>query len=196
MTEELPRPLRVCVTGAECTGKTTLARALGEHFDAPVIYETVRDYFGEKMRLGDATVFAGDIVRVIDIQLRTEARAPEDVPLVVYDTDLFTIAVWHERVLGHRIPELDELVADRFKGSHAMDLYILTSPDIAFEYDGVRGSETNRDEMHQVFMRSLAAAGRHFISVSGTLDERCRTACAEIERLLAARGPAENPQGN
>src|ERR1035437_2749974 len=34
----------ICIIGAECTGKTTLARALAEHFDCPWVPEYLRDF--------------------------------------------------------------------------------------------------------------------------------------------------------
>lgn len=178
------RPFRVCITGAECTGKTTLARALGERLGAPVVFESVRDYFAEKARLGDATVFASDIVRVVDLQVRTEQRAPTDVPVAVYDTDVFTIAIWHERYLGRRMHELDDFVAERFETQDAMDLYVLANPDAPFVHDCVRGSGEDRERMHQEFLRALAAAGRHFIVVGGALEERVEAVLEELDRMV------------
>ena len=35
---------RVVITGAESTGKTTLARQLAAHFEAPISREFVRDF--------------------------------------------------------------------------------------------------------------------------------------------------------
>src|SRR5512139_2533031 len=103
------RPLRVCVTGAECTGKTTLAEALGRTFSAPVVHESVREYFAEKARRGDPSVYAADIVRIVDIQIATEGQAPTDVPLVVFDTDVFTIEIWQTRYFGDRFVDLHKL---------------------------------------------------------------------------------------
>jgi len=40
--------LRVVVTGSECTGKTTLAETLAEHYGTVVVPEFVRYYVREK----------------------------------------------------------------------------------------------------------------------------------------------------
>ena len=42
--EEVAHPFRVCLTGAESTGKTELARELAGHFGAPHVPEYSREY--------------------------------------------------------------------------------------------------------------------------------------------------------
>lgn len=181
------RPFRICITGAECTGKTTLARVLGERLGAPVVFEGVRDYFEHKALRGDPSVFAGDIVQVTKMQMETEDSAPREVPVVLYDTDLFTIWVWHERYIGRQFQDLTELVAQRQAGEQRMDLYVLTAPDIPFEHDLVRGSGADREHMHGEFLRQLVATDRRFVEVRGTVAERCRRAELEVEHAMAER---------
>lgn len=183
--EERTRPFRLCVTGAECTGKSTLAQALAERLGAPIVHEVVRAYFEEKTALGDPNVYAGDIARLIDLQSHVEDAAPTDVPLIVLDTDLFTIDVWHERVLGHRIAELDQLVELRQESDRRIDLYILVSPDVPFVFDRIRSSEAYREEMHGVFRQRLTQSHRRFVEVSGSLDERCAQALGALALALA-----------
>ena len=42
--EEIARPFRVCLTGAESTGKSELAKELARHFAAPWVPEYAREY--------------------------------------------------------------------------------------------------------------------------------------------------------
>ena len=183
--------MRICVTGAECTGKTTLALALGEKLDAAVVLEAVDDYFASKAATGDVNVFAADIVRAVEIQQQTEASAPTDHPLVVFDTDLFTIAVWCERYLGRRFRELDETVKQRQESDRRMDLFVLASPDIPFEHSAIRGSEEEREVMHRVFARALAESGYAYVEVYGSVGERCAQVMSALE-LLSASASLEN----
>lgn len=178
-------PVRVCITGAECTGKTTLAQALGRHYGAPVLLERGRAYFTEKADRGDATVFTGDIINVVDLQVRLEDSAPLNVPLVLLDTDVFTIAVWHERYASRRLPELDRLARVRQSTDARIDLYLLLTPDIPFVHDGVRTSEAHRDEMHEIFRHELVRTGRRFIEISGEFDARFAQAVDVIDAELA-----------
>lgn len=174
-----PPQLRICITGAECTGKTTLAEALGSTLEVPVTHEHVREYFAEKARRGDASVFARDIVHAVELQQQAEASAPSDAPIIVLDTDLFTISVWQQYYLGDRYKDLEALVAEEQRRDDRTDLYVLTAPDIPFEHDGVRTSQNLRDRMHHLFKAELERTGRRYVEVRGTVPER-------IEQVLSA----------
>lgn len=178
------RPIRVCITGAECTGKTTLAQALGRHYSAPVLFERGRDYFVHKTSTGDASVYTSDIIKVVDLQVRLEDSAPLNVPLILLDTDVFTISVWHERSAGRRLQELDRLARVRQSTDARIDLYILLAPDIPFVHDGVRTGDANRIAMHDVFREALVSTGRPFVEISGEFNDRLATAITAIDRLL------------
>jgi len=179
--------LRVCVTGVECTGKTTLAEGLGEHFGAPVVPEFGREYFASKLERGDATVFPGDLVRVIAEQSRREdttARMADQ--LMICDTDVFTVAVWHERYLGGRRPEIDQLADMRREQGAGIDLYLLCLPDFAFVPDDVRTGEPLRTAMHEVFIERLVQTDRRFLPVGGTIEVRLAVSIEAISNLLEA----------
>lgn len=45
-----PEPLRICLLGAECTGKTTLARALAQHFSGFWVPEYLRLFCDQQGR--------------------------------------------------------------------------------------------------------------------------------------------------
>jgi NadR type nicotinamide-nucleotide adenylyltransferase len=183
------RLLRVCTIGAECTGKTTLARELGEFFDAPVVEEFGRDYFADKLARGDATVFPGDVIRVIAEQSRREdAVAQSAESLMICDTDVFTVAIWHERYLGGRRPEIDQLAQMRIEQGAGMDLYLLCLPDFPFVPDAVRTGEPLRTAMHEVFVERLEATSAHYVTVEGSAEQRLKLSVEAIQNLLDAHG--------
>lgn len=186
----------MCVTGAECTGKTTLAERLGAHYGAPVLLEHGRDYFTEKARFGDPRVSTLDILNVVEMQVRLEDSAPRNAPMVVLDTDVFTVGVWHERSLGYRIPELDRLVRARHVGQGHVDLYLLTAPDIPFIYDDVRMSESQRAVMHEVFRATLRDSGRVYTELYGDVDSRLAGAVRAIEELAQLQDRPVVPTGS
>lgn len=178
--------MRVCVTGAECTGRTTLAHALGEHYGVPIVEEYGREYFAEKLSRGDASVFPGDLVRVVAEQSRREdATWQLTAPLLICDTDVLTIAIWHERYLGRRRAEIDQLAQMRIDQGAGMDLYLLCVPDFPFVPDEIRSGEHMRQAMHQVYLERLAEWNRPFVIVSGSPDERLATAVAAIDEAVA-----------
>ncbi len=182
------RTIRVCTTGAECTGKSSLARDLANRFEAPLVEEYNRDYFTRKMATGDATVFAGDLVRVIGEQSRREdVVAAEHPALMICDTDVFTVAVWHERYVGGRKREIDLLADLRREEGAGMDLYLLCFPDFPFVPDEIRTGEPLRTSMQSVFSQRLVEKGYPFVELHGPHEGRLNKATAEIQRLLLAQ---------
>lgn len=183
------RTLRICTTGAECSGKTTLARALGARFEAPVIEEYGREYFSAKMAAGDATVFTGDLVRIIGEQSRREDVVALAKPeLMICDTDVFTVAVWHERFVGGRKPEVDMVADLRVSEGKGVDLYLLCVPEFPFVPDAVRTGEPLRTAMHDLFVHRLRSSGHSYIEMRGSHEERLARAVTEIQRLMLSGG--------
>lgn len=180
-------PLRICVTGAECTGKTTLAMALARHYSAPIVREYCRDYFSEKLACGDASVHTADIVRITTEQARREdAAAMWSGPLIICDTDVFTVTTWSPLYLHERMkPELDAMVTQRRLDGRGIDLYLLCSPDIPFQVDGLRTGGQLRKEMHPVFLERLGEKQLPFVEVSGKPSKRFADSLKAIDRMLS-----------
>lgn len=187
----LAQPLRICVTGAECTGKTSLALELARHYAAPIVREYCRDYFAEKLARGDASVHTADIVRVAAEQARREDQAALWTgPLIVSDTDVFTLTVWSPLYLHERRPEIDALAESRRTEGMGPDLYLLCTPDFPFVPDEVRTSREMRDRMHPIYRERLDEAGVRWVEVGGTQRKRLSDSIAAVEQLFA-----ELPQG-
>lgn len=187
----IKRPLRVCVTGAECTGKTTLSRALAQHYRAPLVPEYGRAHFEAKLERGDASIFTSDVVKVAREQARLEDEiaAIADSAVIFCDTDAFTVAVWNRRYLTQPSAGVDR-VAEARKASRdtAIDLYLLCAPDIPFVPDGVRSSEFLREDMHNEFLARMTFDDRPFVEIRGCdVAERLAVATAAVDHFLASR---------
>lgn len=185
---EIPtsRTLRVCVTGSECTGKTTVASALGRHFHAPIVPEAGRAYFEAKLAQGDPSVTAADIMRVVELQSRLEAEMAAGAGrLLICDTDIFTVSVWHERYVTRPWEDLRAEAARKQTGPERIDLYLLADPDFAFIHDGVRASAGERADMHLRFRERLIQDRLPFLELSGAPEVREAAAIAAVEALLA-----------
>lgn len=182
---EQQRTIRVCTTGAECSGKTTLAVDLATRFDAPLVEEYGREYFTEKLARNDTAVFPGDLVRIIGEQSRREDSIASAHPLLmICDTDVFTIAVWHERFLKGRRPEIELLAEMRVEDGAGMDLYFLCVPDFPFVPDEIRTGEPLRTAMHEVFVERFDKWGFPYVELRGPHEQRLATATDEVRRLL------------
>jgi NadR type nicotinamide-nucleotide adenylyltransferase len=168
---------KVVVTGSESTGKTELARRLGEHFKAPVSEEFVRRFAAskvEKIDFNDHGMIAkGQIVseNLAILQARD---------LVILDTDLVSTVAYCEHYFG-RCPEW---IADEAR-ERAGDLYLLCATDVPWVADGVRDRPDRRDEMHALFAAKLKAMRLRWVDIAGERDARFDRARQAIESLMA-----------
>ena len=174
---------RVCVVGAESTGKTTLSQDLARHFGTVWVPEYGREYSERKLAAGGGydfrpEEFAHIAARQCELEDEAARRANR---ILICDTDAFTTGVWHRRYVGARSPEVEGIAARHRRH----DLYILTDIDTPFVQDGTRDGERVRGWMHGVFVEELRAQGRPYRPVSGPRDERLRQAVGYIEDLLA-----------
>lgn len=178
--------VRICVVGAESTGKTTLAQDLARHFETVWVPEYGREYSERKLAAEGGYDFRPEEFAHIaarQCELEDEAARRAD-KILICDTDAFTTSIWHRRYMGARSPAVEEIVARQRRP----DLSILTDIDTPFEQDGTRDGEHVREWMHELFIEELRAQGRHFRRVYGTRDERLRQAVGYIEDLIAGLG--------
>jgi NadR type nicotinamide-nucleotide adenylyltransferase len=173
---------RVCVTGSESTGKTTLCERLAARFGAPWVAEYGREYTRLKLRTSGAERWqSAEFVHIAREQQRQEDEAARhSAGLVICDTDAFSTEIWLERYLGvqavGRWPARDR----------PLDLYLLTDPNVPFVADDIRDGEHLRDWMFARFRSELARRGFPFVVLDGSYEARERRAADEIERLMAA----------
>jgi HTH-type transcriptional regulator, transcriptional repressor of NAD biosynthesis genes len=170
---------RVCVLGAESTGTTTLAQDLAEHYGCAWVPEYGREYCEQRPSPFDW--HTEDFVHIATRQQADEDRAARaGGRLLICDTDALATSVWHERYLGTRSPEVEQLAASR-----GYALYVLTGDDIAFVQDGTRDGEHVRAWMTGRFREVLAARPEPWIEVRGTRAERLTAATQRIDTIGA-----------
>jgi len=204
--------LRVVLAGAESTGKTTLARDLrdalaqrgGAFTETRWVPEYGRDYTILKLALARARAAAErlplpemadliwttrDFVAIAREQNALEEReARVTGPVLICDTDTFATAIWHERYLGSRSPQVEALAIAE------PSLYLLTHhEDVPFESDDIRDGEHLRAWMTGAFVARLAASPHRTELVRGTREERVAAALRALDAWLswAATDPAE-----
>lgn len=168
--------IKVVLTGSESTGKTALARHLGEHFKAPVSEEFVRTYAAQKnTQLGFA-----DHGPIAHGQMANEdAAIALATNLVFLDTDLVSTVVYCEHYFGQCPSWIGEAARSR-----AADLYLLLQPDVPWLPDGVRDRGDRRDEMHELFATKMRELRLKYVDIGGTWNERLERAVSAVEALL------------
>jgi NadR type nicotinamide-nucleotide adenylyltransferase len=169
-------PFVVVVTGSECTGKSTLARALAAHFGAPCSDEFVRGYLDRK----GAPLDASDVESIARGQVAGEdATAARAGALLVKDTDLLSTTTYARHYYDTCPLWIEEAALAR-----AGDLYLLLQPDLPWVADGQRDRPHAREELHHVFRQALVAAGVAFVEVGGQGAARLQAALRHVETAL------------
>lgn len=175
-------PLRVVLTGSECTGKTTLARELAEHYGTVWVPEYAREYLDRKAKpldAGDVEPIARGHIRAVEAAERRAGR------LLILDTDLLGTVVYSRHYYGD-CPAWIEDGARARRG----DLYLLLRPDVAWVPDGQqRDRPAGREEVHDLFRKGVQSLGARVVDVSGAWAERKTKAKAAVDALLAASVP-------
>jgi NadR type nicotinamide-nucleotide adenylyltransferase len=167
--------IKVVLTGSESTGKTELARRLGEYFHAPIAEEFVRDYAAER---GGKLGFA-DHGPIAKGQMASEdAAIARANTLVILDTDLVSTVVYCEHYFGACPPWIESEARAR-----AGDLYLLMHADIPWVADGVRDRGEQRDEMHALFKRKLDQFGLMYAEIGGEREQRFESAVRAVESV-------------
>ncbi len=170
-----PTSLILCVTGVECTGKSTLATQLAEALDVPLVPEVARDYLA-----GRSGYDADDVLAIAEAQVAAERRALEAHPrLVVADTDLTVIRVWWEEKYGDLHPWIVAALAAR-----SPRRYLLPSPDLPWEFDPLRESPHDRPRLHERYRKVLAADAFPFEEVAGLGPTRLDRALTVVRSWL------------
>lgn len=175
--------LTVCLTGPECTGKTTLAEDLARHFNAPWVPEFAREYalrVGGPLTFEDIEPIARGEMALLDAPA-TDNRQPTTSSLTILDTDLISTVVYARHYYG-QCPAWIEREARARKA----DLYLLTGIDVPWTDDDVRDTAEARAALHGQFATTLAFYGANVVTIRGDWEERFATAVAAINDGYAA----------
>ena len=173
-----PAVKRVCLLGAESTGKSTLAGALADRYQTVWNPEYGRPYtlIG---RPADAPWTSWEFTHIARIHCWYEDFLAESASRVLFsDTDAFTTALFHQVYLGEPATEFDELV-DR-----PYDLRIVCGLDVPWRHDGIREFEKQRRWMHERYVERARTSGAPWLLVEGPLEERIRLASEAVDDLL------------
>lgn len=171
-----PLGKRVCLIGPECTGKTTLAERLADHFGVTWVAEFAREYAQQVGRL----LTADDTEPIARGQMALEnaARQLTTGNLLILDTDLISTVVYATHYYS-TCPEWIETEARARKS----DLYLLTDVDVPWTIDDVRDSAAPRETLHRLFATTLATFGADFVAIRGDRETQFAAAVAAIASI-------------
>lgn len=164
-----PVARRVCLIGAESTGKTELARALSASF----VPEFARQYAidaGRALDSSDVGPIARGQIALMD------GAAPAD-PIIL-DTDLLSTVVYAHHYYGACPPWIEEEARRRLA-----DVYLLMDIDVPWIADAARDANTDRGAVHRRFVDTLRAFGARSVVIGGSWKERKARALEALHSL-------------
>ena len=171
--------IHIVVTGSECTGKTTLARALAGHYETSCVPEFVRRFVAEK----GVTPDAEDVTAVARGQMALQDKhSAAAATLLVHDTDLLSTVVYST----HYYDGCPAWIEPELR-ARAADLYLLAGIDVPWVADGEqRDRGDRREEMQALFRDALSSRGFPFVELRGDRAERLTGAIRAVDRVLNA----------
>jgi HTH-type transcriptional regulator, transcriptional repressor of NAD biosynthesis genes len=169
---------RVCLLGAESTGKTTLARALAESYATAWNPEYGRAYT-ELRPDPEAPWTTDEFTHIARVQCWYEdCLAGTAQRLIFCDTDAFTTELFHEVYLLEPTHAFADLVQRPY------DLFLVCGLDVPWRHDGIREFDEQRHWMHERYLERARASGTPWVLLEGPHDERLRDGAAAVDRLL------------
>ena len=170
--------IRVVLTGAECTGKTTLAKALSSYYSEPWTDEYARTYAEAIQR----PLTGEDVEPIARGQLAHEDSILDEArQFTLHDTNLLSTIIYAKHYYALDLEWLNNTFLRR---DYA--LYLFTAPNgIEWEADtGQRESAEGRETLHQKFRRNLFRLQLPTMELRGSQEERFNEAIQAIDHIL------------
>lgn len=168
---------KIAVIGAESTGKSTLTKALAEHYRTTFVPEFAREYLNQLARPYQYE----DLISIAQGQLQSELELMKTARngFLFCDTDLYVLKVWSE----HKYNRCDERILRQI-ALQKYDYYFLTDIDFPWQPDPQR--EHPEPEMRAYFFRIykdiVVHSGTPWQLLSGGEEQRLNTAIETIEK--------------
>ncbi len=173
---------RIVITGAESTGKTTLAQRLSSHFASPLVAEQLR-LFVERKGTAPSDSDLGTVSSMVTVAQRAagEAAVSSGSRIVISDTDQLSLLVyWHYYFSTPLDSEWIEW--------EPADLYLLLGDDVPWIADPGQRDGPDVREVTQRLFRSRLESGEHdFVEIAGSWDERFEAAIGVVEALVSGK---------
>ncbi|HSN79710.1 MAG TPA: ATP-binding protein [Rhodoferax sp.] len=172
--------MRMCLIGAECTGKSVLAQALAAHFGGLWVPEYLRVFCDRQGRTPTMDEQAGIMRAQFEREERVAAQARQANSAYVFcDSAPLLTAIYSDHYFSDR---------SLFDCAHALHarytLTLLLSPDLPWQSDGLqRDGALVRAAVHTRIQHELQAMHVPHIDVEGVDDARLQAAILAVETL-------------
>lgn len=166
---------RITTIGPESSGKTTIAKAIADHFDEYFTPEYARIYltlYGPEYTFEDLDIMAKG---QLDLEQEYLSIAKK---YLISDTNLLTYEIWSKYKYGKLSPFISKHLT-----SIDDNFYLLCAPDFAWEEDPLRENPEDRDEIFNLYEENLKSSQCHYIVLKGSHELRLEYVLEEIAKL-------------
>lgn len=172
----MQKPYKIALIGAECTGKTTTAKAIAARFGGVFVPEPMRLYLHKKPK-GYICQYA-DLLGIMDLITYSYYRAISCYtikrcanPLLVFDTAPILLKAYSLYYFNAYPKQLDTLIKHL-----TFDVLFLTdNKGIVWQGDGMRDLPFGHSAIYQLLMIELAKNKLDFYTLSGDIHTRLAT---------------------
>ena len=174
----------IALLGAESTGKTTLAAALGQTFrssgkTAAVVDEYLREFCDQHAR----TPTQAEQHHIACEQTRRIEEMAQRFEVVIADTTALMTAVYSDKVFGD-----SSLYAGALQAHRRVNLTLVTALDIAWKADGLqRDGPQVREPVDALIRGALHRAGLTYSVVNGQGSSRQQHAQRCIDHAMGLK---------
>lgn len=168
--------IKIALIGPECSGKTTLCKALAQHFNGLWISEYARDYLTNTSGIYD--------ISDLDIMAQDQFDLWEQIPnheICFYDTEMINYKVWSIDKYNICSKLILSLV-----DTQQFDLYLLCKPDIPYEIDSLREFPNieKRNSLFRIYEEELLKYNFNYTVINGINNSRTKNAILTIESIF------------
>lgn len=167
---------KVVFLGGESSGKTTMASAVAEYFNVPVVYE----YGRELWELRKGTLSSEDYLLICKEQVRRERIAQRQAfdrgdDFISCDTSPLTTYWYAQQEQGTNVSLLLPYLRRHY------DYVFLCDSNIPFDQDGTRRDEQFRQAGFDWYSNKLTLAQQPFTVISGSVTERLQQVLTVVQ---------------
>ena len=173
--------LKIVLFGPECTGKTTLAKLLANHYKSQWVPEFAREYLQKKWDKFQKVCTKEDLLNIVSGQLKMESNKISKARKFLFcDTNILVTRIWSETHFdGYCDPEIIKL-----SEKLSYDYYLLTSIDVPWKKDDLRDRPYDREKMFSYFKDTLDNNNKPYSIIKGSIEERLSNSIKILNNLI------------
>ena len=166
----------IAITGAESTGKSTLAKALATHYNVPFVPEFARSYVEQLHR----SYTYDDVILIAQKQVEQyKEMVLQQPPLIILDTWLLITKIWLDVVYGKVPAWIEETIKET-----RIDTFLVCDTDLPWVPDNVReNGGTDREKLQKTYIQELQNYQFSYHLIKGDYEERKNAAVQVISSL-------------